>query len=189
MRACAARTILTATAGIAIGALVLSGCSTGGDEASAPQESSATGATTACPAPEAGANAQDTASYRMVMSTSEPEMMVTQEEVDAQGLTEGELIIGGDMVMGSEGEANSNGHVEVAICDLATGQRVTGADVMMEVVTDGNAHAMMVMEMRGLDEPVTESHYGNNTVVPATAYLMRVTLNGESAEFPMAATP
>lgn len=186
MRASAARTILAATTGIAIGALVLSGCSTGGDDASAPQKSSSTGVTTACATPEAGANAQDTASYRMVMSASDPEMMVTQEEVDAQGLTEGELIMGGAMDMGSQGEANANGHLEVAICDLATGKTVTGADVMMEVVAGGHARSMMVMEMRGLDEPATESHYGNNTMMPATAYMMRVTLNGEKAEFPMA---
>lgn len=184
MRASAVRTILTTTTGIAIGALVLSGCSTGSDVASAPPEASATGVTTTCPTPEAGANAQDTASYRMLVSASDPEMMVTQEQADAQGLTKGELLIGG-IAMGSEGKAKANRHVEVAICDLATGKTVRGADVKMQVLDSGNAHDMMVMEMRGLDEPVTESHYGNNTVVPSTAYRMRVTLNGESAEFPM----
>jgi hypothetical protein len=121
----------------------------------------------------------------MVVSASEPEMMVTPEQVDAEDLTEGELIMGGDMDMGSEPEAN--GHVEVAICDLATETTLTGAEVTMEIVTNGQARPMMVMEMRGLDEPATESHYGNNTVLPGTAYRMRVSVNGESAEFPMAA--
>ena len=181
MRGSVARTILTATTGIALGALALSGCSSTSKGASAPQESTAT----SCPTAEAGASAQDTASYRMVVSASDPETMVTQDEADAQGLTEGELIMGDPMDMGSSGEAKANGHVEVAICDLATGKTVTGADVMMEVVTDGDAHPMMVMEMRGLDEPATESHYGNNTVVPAAPYRMRVTLDGESAEFAM----
>lgn len=186
MRASALRTALTASTGIAIGALVLSGCSTGSNDASAPPKASATAVTTTCPTPKAGANAQDTASYRMVMSASSPEMMVTQEQADAQGLTKGELLIGG-MAMGSNADAKANQHVEVAICDLATGKTVTGADVKMEVLTGGNTHDMMAMEMRGLDEPVTESHYGNNTVAPSTAYRMRVTLNGESVEFPMAA--
>jgi len=169
--------------GIAIGALALSGCSTGGEDAAAPQGASSTSATTTCPTPESGANAQDTASYRMVMSVGEPETMVTQEEADAQGLTEGELIMGGGMDMGSQ--SNATGHVEVAICDLATGRTVQGADVMMEMVSGGSASSMMVMEMRGMDEPATESHYGDNIVMPSTAYRMRVTLNGETVEFPM----
>jgi hypothetical protein len=183
MRATAARTIVMS--GIAIGALALSGCSTGGDDAAGPQGASSTSDTTTCPTPESGANAQDTASYRMVMSAGDPETMVTQQEADAQGLTEGELIMGGGMDMGSQ--TNANGHVEVALCDLATGRTVQGADVMMEVVSGGSASAMMVMEMRGLDEPATESHYGNNIMMPSTDYQMRVTMNSESAEFPMTA--
>lgn len=181
MRASSARTIVMS--GVAIGALTLAGCSTGDDDASASQDASSTSATTACPTPESGANAQDTSSYRMVMSAGDRETMVSQEEADAQGLTEGEVIMGGGMDMGSQSDAT--GHVEVAICDLATGETVQGADVMMEVVSGGSANAMMVMEMRGLDEPATESHYGNNIVLPTAAYRMRVTLNGESAEFPM----
>jgi hypothetical protein len=182
VRASAVRTALTASTGLAIGALVLSGCSTGGGAGSAPPPAS----TTTCPAPDAGANAQDTASYRMVASTSQPETMVTQEQADAQGLTEGELLVG-ETAMGSMADANANRHVEVAICDLATGTTVTGADVTMQILSGARSHDMMVMEMRGLDEPVTESHYGNNTVVPSTAYRVRVTVNGESAEFPMTA--
>lgn len=167
------------------------GCSTGGGDSATTQPSttvgSSTGSTTECPTPGAGANTQDTASYRMVVSASDPEKMLTQAQVDAQGQTEGELVIGGGMGMRPAGAAKANGHVEVAICDSATGKTVSGADVTMEIVNHGKARTMRVMEMRGLDEPVTASHYGNNTMVPAGAYVMRVTLNGESAEFPMPA--
>lgn len=183
MRTSTLRTVISAAAGLAIGALVLSGCSSTNDETSEPKASSAA-TSAACPDPEAGANRQDTASYRFVMSSSEPEEMVTQEEVDSKGLTEGELVVG-DMGMSSDSDANR--HVEVAICDLTTGKTVQGADVGMKIVSNGHARPMMTMEMRGLDEPATESHYGNNTVVPTSAYKVRVTLNGETAEFPMAA--
>ena len=108
MRASAVRTVLTAATATAIGALVLSGCSTGSDVALAPPKASATGVTTTCPTPEASANAQDTASYRMVISASSPEMMVTQQQADAQGLTKGELLIGG-MAMGSKEDPKPSG--------------------------------------------------------------------------------
>lgn len=178
MRPSTLRAVISAAAGLVIGALVLSGCSSTNDETSEPKASAA------CPDPDAGANTQDTASYRFVMSSSEPEEMVTQDEVDSKGLTEGELVVG-DMGMSSDSDANR--HVEVAICDLTTGKTVQGADVGMEIVSNGHARPMMTMEMRGLDEPATESHYGNNTVVPRSTYRVRVTLNGETAEFPMAA--
>ncbi len=179
-------------AALAILTLLLSiaatGCSSDNGDSTTAQPSAAgssTPATTTCATPEAGENAQDTASYRMVASASDPEKMLTQAQVDSDGLTEGELVTGGDM--GSAGEAEATGHVEVAICDLATGETVSGADVTMDLDSAGKTRAMTVMEMRGLDEPVTASHYGNNTVVPAGDYTLRVTLNGESAEFAMPA--
>lgn len=167
------------------------GCSSGAGDTTSAQPDATTGSptetTNRCATPEAGANAQDTASYRMLLSASGPEKMLTQSQVDAQGLTEGELLMGGRMEMRSPGAAQANGHVEVAICDLATGSTVSGADVSMQFIDGSDARPMQVMEMRGLDEPATESHYGNNTVMPARAYAMRVTLDGESAEFAMPA--
>lgn len=178
----AALTTLTLLLGIAA-----TGCSSDNNDATTDRPSATgapTPARTTCAPPEAGENAQDTASYRMVASASDPEKMLTRAQVDADGLTEGELVTGGDM---ASAEAKATGHVEVAICEVATGETVSGADVSMEIRSDGNTRPMTVMEMRGLDEPVTAAHYGNNTVVPAGAYTLRVTLNGESAEFAMPA--
>jgi len=128
----------------------------------------------------------DTALYRMILSVGSPEDMYTQAEVDAQGVTEGELMLAGkmnstmDMSMGG----GKKKHVEVAICNLKTGVVLTGAKVRMALAPKGGAYMpMTVAEMRGLDEPSTMSHYGNNVRAPKAPYTVRVRAGGETAVF------
>jgi hypothetical protein len=136
----------------------------------------------------------DTAGYRMVMTVGDREAMYTQDEVDANAPMAGELMVAGTMMdpgtAGSSGGGMMSGnaadtrHVEVAICDLTTGSTVTGGDVTMMVAAGGAAaQSMPVAEMRGLDEPATQTHYGNNVpMVPGTS-MVSFTVNGQTGTF------
>lgn len=129
----------------------------------------------------------DTASYRMVFSSGDVEDMYTQAEVDAQGIAEGELMIAGMMNPDMGMDSAAMRHLEVSICDLATGAMVTGASAQMTLNPSSGAAVMVpVAEMRGLDEPPTMAHYGNNVSVPMGSYTADVSLKGETAQFPMA---
>ncbi len=80
------------------------------------------------------------------------------------------------------GNAVDTRHVEVSICDHGTGSTVTGASVT--IASSGHvAQAMPVAEMRGFDQPTTETHYGNN--VPRTSGTSQVsfTLKGQTGTF------
>lgn len=140
----------------------------------------------------------DTEGYRMVLAVGETEAMYTQAEVDAQSPMTGELMVAGTMMdpgtspmasngMGSASAAAGAGatrHVEVAICDLATGVTVTGADVRMTVADDSApVQDVSVAEMRGLDEPATETHYGNNMPMSGGPHVVTFTINGQTATF------
>jgi hypothetical protein len=75
-------------------------------------------------------------------------------------------------------------HVEVSICNLKTGKVVRGAKVRMSIAAKGGSYMpMTVAEMRGLDEPTTMSHYGNNVKVPKFPYTVKVKTAGEKAVF------
>lgn len=128
----------------------------------------------------------DTAHYRMILAVGSPENMYTQAQVDAQGITSGELMLAGKMnspmSMGMGGGKKL--HVEVSICNLKTGTVVTSAKVRMSMASKGGSYMpMSVAEMRGLDEPVTMSHYGNNVKVPKSPYTVKVKTAGETAVF------
>jgi hypothetical protein len=136
----------------------------------------------------------DTDGYRMVLAVGEREAMYTQDEVDANAPMSGELMVAGTMMDPGTGSSSGGGmmsgnaadtrHVEVAICDLATGSTVTGAQVTMMVAANGvAARAMPVAEMRGLDEPASQSHYGNNVPMAAGPHTVAFTVNGQTGTF------
>jgi hypothetical protein len=82
------------------------------------------------------------------------------------------------------GDVADTRHVEVSICDLATGSTVSGADVTMMVAANGAAaQAMPVAEMRGLDEPATQTHYGNNVPMAPGTSMVAFTVNGQTGTF------
>jgi hypothetical protein len=133
-----------------------------------------------------GVKQVDTARYRMILAVGSPENMYTQAQVDAQGITSGELMLAGKMsspmTMGMGGGRQR--HVEVSLCNLKTGKILTGAGVRMSIAEMGGAYMpMTVAEMRGLDEPRGMSHYGNNVKVPKAPYTVKVKTGGETAVF------
>jgi hypothetical protein len=177
---------VTATAGVA---LVVSLASMGIAGTSASAQPSAAGAKATRCVNEAGnpdVKQIDTPHYRMILSVGSPEDMYTQAQVNAQGVTQGELMLAGrmnsTMDMGMSGGRRR--HVEVAICDLRTGVVLRGARVHMALAPRGGAYMPMnVAEMRGLDEPITMSHYGNNVRTPRAPYTVKVRTAGDRAVF------
>jgi hypothetical protein len=136
----------------------------------------------------------DTAGYRMVLAVGDREAMYTQDEVDANSPMSGELMVAGTMMdpgtSGASGGGMMSGanggtrHVEVAICDLTTGSTVNGADVTMMVGVGGAVpQPMPVAEMRGLDEPTTQTHYGNNIPMGSGPFTVSFTVNRQTVSF------
>jgi hypothetical protein len=193
-------------ASAAVAAVILAACSgspaaTSATDSSAPASTAAssTVAPTTCADSSGDQSVQqvDTAGYRMVLAVGDREAMYTQDEVNATAPMTGELMVAGTMMdpgtTGSSGGGMMSGktsntrHVEVAICDLATGSTVTGADVTMMVTANGAAPtAIPVAEMRGLDEPATQTHYGNNVPMTPGTSTVAFTVNGQTGTFTIA---
>jgi hypothetical protein len=192
-------------ASAALATVILSACSgspatTSATDSSAPASTAAAASSSVTPTACADSSGDhsvqqvDTAGYRMVLAVGDREAMYTQDEVNAKAPMTGELMVAGRMMdpgtTGSSGggmmSANTSNtrHVEVAICDLATGSTVTGADVTMMVATNGaTPTAMPVAEMRGLDEPATQTHYGNNVPMTTGTSTVAFTVNGQTGTF------
>jgi hypothetical protein len=195
-------------ASAALTAVILAACSgspaaTSATNSSVPAPTLAAASSTVAPttcADSSGDNSVqqvDTAGYRMVLAVGDREAMYTQDEVSAKAPMTGEMMVAGTMMdpgtTGSSGGGMMSGntsntrHVEVAICDLATGSTVTGADVTMMVAANGAAAAAMpVAEMRGLDEPATQTHYGNNVPMTPGTSTVAFTVNGQTGTFTIA---
>jgi hypothetical protein len=178
------RTLVMATAAVA---LSLAAAGLASSPASA-QPTSGNSSSTRCVSESGkpGVKQIDTPHYRMILAVGSAENMYTQAQVDAQGITSGELMLAGKMNspmnMGMGGGKKQ--HVEVSICNLKTGTVVTGAKVRMSMAPKGGPYMpMTVAEMRGLDEPITMSHYGNNVKVPKSPYTVKVKTAGETAVF------
>ncbi len=155
-----------------------------------------------------------TAKYVMVLNVGAAETMYTKDEVVANHPTSGEVMIGGQMDMGGAGStprssgsapsttmmmghssptsmAGSSGaataHVEVHICDRATGKTATNVMPVITVVDD-SMHSkpsnVPVAVMQGVGAPAYDTHYGNNVAMPTGHnYTVVVTLKGDTATF------
>lgn len=181
--------------------MALAACSSTTASAPITEPTSSSSASTSCAAAADGnVDQMDTGSYRMILTVGASETMYTQAEADSLKPTYGEIMVSGTMAtasgmpsmategMGTDGMGNMTSgnehHVEVSICDLGTGQIVTGAPVMMTVAQDGQIPMdMTVAEMRGLHEATTMTHYGNNVPMSAGKYMVKVSLNNEEASF------
>lgn len=174
------------TAGAVIAASLIAVGIAGTPALAYPAESSQTSSRCASTAGSANEIQLDRGHYRLTLAVGAPEDMYTQAQVDAQGITDGELMIAGkmnspmDMGMG----AGKKRHVEVSICDIRTGKIIQGGKVRMSIAPKGGAYMpMVVAEMRGLDEPPTMAHYGNNVTVPKAPYKVKVRVGGQAAVF------
>lgn len=129
-----------------------------------------------------GVASTTTASYVVVLDVGPPETMYSQDQVNSQHPTSGELMLGGAM---SDVSGPGVHHVEAHICNRASGSVLTGASptITMQDTTAGTpSQDLAVAEMQGVTHGPSDYHYGNNAVLHSGhTYAITVKVNGETA--------
>ena len=115
--------------------------------------------------------------------------MWSQQQVDAQHPTTGEVMLGGEMSMASGANAR---HLEAHICSRATDTVATNLNptiILQDTTAAGSApQSVPVSVMQGVTSGASDLHYGNNvTVTPGHSYSVTVTVKGETATIPFTA--
>lgn len=128
-----------------------------------------------------------TAKYVYLLHVGHPEQMVMPDEAKARHITTGEMMVGGSM---AQMYANTPGatphHLEVHICNRATGRVVTNA--MPAITLAPSSHAapqnVPVMVMQGITAGVADLHYGNNVPMRSgSTYTVSIRLGSDRAVF------
>jgi hypothetical protein len=132
--------------------------------------------------------------YRIELHLLPPEEFYTAAEVAAKHISEGMLIVGGFPPLAVGATPAPNHHLIVHVFDRSTGMAVTDAKVQMSfrrVGADGHPSGphteVPVVTMQAIGAGAASTHYGNNLVIPAGAYVVTVIINHTSttARFPI----
>lgn len=117
-------------------------------------------------------------SYLLIISVTPGTQMFTAEEVAAQHLIRGEVIISGTAVPPGEDIR----HVEVHIYNRATGALLDTETPVITVVNQSTGRATEVdpVLMDDIEAGSLDRHFGNNLHIPANSDLrVEVSVNGE----------
>lgn len=117
------------------------------------------------------------------------ETMWSQQQVNAQHPTNGEVMLGGVMSMASGADAR---HLEAHVCSRSTDTVVTNVNptITLQDTTAPGAtpQRLPISVMQGVTSGPSDLHYGNNVIVsPGHSYTATVTVNGETATIPFTA--
>lgn len=107
-------------------------------------------------------------------------------EVKAKHLKTGEVMLGGSMAGMRFAAGTIPRHVEVHICNRATGKVVTRAmpSITLVAQSGGRPEQVPVMVMQGIESGVSDLHYGNNVPMRrGVTYVVVVRTGGERAAF------
>jgi hypothetical protein len=123
-----------------------------------------------------------TAHYRIELDVGPMEEMFMQADVAAKHLTDGELMVSGNMA--TPKDMATARHVEVHAYSLDQNATVTSATVSI-AVTDAakNVQQLPIAKMYGIAEGPSDTHFGNNLSLPAGNYTIDAIVNGERATF------
>ncbi len=144
-----------------------------------------------CRAANAGDETATAAAYVFLlhMGSEEKMLMISPAEAKAKHITSGELMVGGTMSAGMPSGAMSGHttmrHLEVHICDRASGKVVTGAmpTIMLAPSSGGATERLPVAVMQGV-AAAGDLHYGNNVALRSGAtYTVTVRLGTDRAAF------
>ena len=132
--------------------------------------------------------------YRVELHLLPPEEFYTATEVAAKHVAEGMLIVGGLPPVAVGATPAPNHHLIVHVFDNASGMAVTDAKVQMSIRPvgadghpTGRSTDVPVVMMQAIGAGAASTHYGNNLVIPAGAYVVTVIVNHTSttARFPI----
>jgi hypothetical protein len=120
-----------------------------------------------------------TASYKMALDIGKQEDMYLPSEVKARHITDGEIMLGGEMAMVNPTAGTRVYHLEVHICNKS-GAVVTKLKPSIVVGPTMLPAAIMV----GIGAPMSDYHYGNDIVLkPGARVTVKVTVKGQVAVF------
>ncbi len=160
-----------------------------------------------------------TASYELVAAAGPLEATYTKAQVAAQHPETGEMMISGEMqgptgmsmrggvgsgksntgpmgtgMSGAPGSAAASGdfrHVEVHICNRASGRVVQNASPaisLMDTSPSGLTQTLPIAVMQGVHSQMADMHYGNNAhMILGHHYSLDVVMHGERATFDLGA--
>jgi hypothetical protein len=145
-------------------------------------------ATSGTPMPIGTASAPDvdqtatTATYTLHLLIGPMATMLTMDQ--AKSATSGEVMVSGDMAMGTSG-MTLNHHLEVHVADTATGKVVTDQPVTIKVVDDATKATddVPIAVMYDVVIGASDTHFGNNVALMPGSDTINVTVGGENATF------
>ncbi len=149
----------------------------------------------------AAANAADVmqkktvGAYRVELHVLPAEPFFSKADVAAKNVKEGMEIGGGAAPVAPDADSHPNHHLVVHVFDKKTGKVIANATVTMSFVAldakgkPGGAPAdVPVVIMQAISKGPASTHYGNNVTMPAGRYSVSVTVNGQMANFTVAAS-
>lgn len=196
-------------------ALLLAACG----QSSSAVKSAADASTSDCGTGPVSSHLFRTASYELVAAAGPLETTYTKDQVAAQHPETGEMMISGEMQgparmpmsggagsgtsstgpmgTGMSGAPNSTAatgdfrHVEVHICDRASGRVVQNASPAMSLTDtspSGLTQTLPIAVMQGVRSQMADMHYGNNArMILGHHYSLDVVMHGEHATFDLGA--
>jgi hypothetical protein len=127
-----------------------------------------------------------TANYRLTLEIGPPETMLAMCQVTGSAIS-GEVMVSGQMTDPSP--TSMQGaiyHLELHIYDIKTGATVVLPDDQITITvtnSSGLSRTVPISEMFGVQEGVTDLHYGNNVLLTSGSYIVGVNVGGEKASF------
>jgi len=132
--------------------------------------------------------------YRVELHVLPAEPFFSKADVAAKNVKEGMEIEGGAAPVAPDADSHPNHHLVVHVFDKKTGKVVTDATVTMSFVAldakgkpSGAANDVAVVVMQAIGKGAASTHYGNNVTMHAGRYDVTVTVNGQKADFAVAA--
>jgi hypothetical protein len=127
-----------------------------------------------------------TANYRLTLEIGHPETMLSMCQVTGSEQS-GEVMVSGQMTDPDPMSAHGTTyHLELHIYDIKTGATaVLPVHQITITVTDstGLSRDVPIAEMFGVQEGVTDLHYGNNVQLTSGSYIVDVSVGHEKASF------
>jgi len=114
----------------------------------------------------------------------------TKDQVEANGVKDGMLIIRGAKPLIPGADINPNRHIAIHIFDIKNAAAVTNAKVEMSLQpldTEGNNSGRVIevpiVVMETIGKGVQSTHYGNNVILLDGSYVALISINGKKLKF------
>jgi hypothetical protein len=132
-------------------------------------------------------------SIRIELHVLPAEPFFTKDQIAADHVTEGMLIMGGAQPVDMHASSHPNHHLVVHVFNAKTGKAVTNADVAITYKMldkkgkpSADSAAVPIVTMQAIGKGAQSTHYGNNVTLAPGTYSIRVLVNGAKTSFTVA---